>query len=73
MARDYYRTEYQKLLALRSDNEKTIPDVDDSFCDVIGNLPKCSGVAMGLDRLLMLQIGAREIDDVLLFPLSNIL
>ena len=73
VARDYYRTEYQKLLALRSDNEKTIPDVDDSFCEAIGNLPKCSGVAMGLDRLLMLQTGAREIDDVLLFPLSNIL
>ena len=73
VARDYYRREYQKLLALRSDNGKTIPDVDDSFCDVVSALPKCSGVAIGLDRLLMLETGAREIDDVLLFPLSHIL
>lgn len=73
VARDYYRREYQKLLSLRSDNGKTIPDVDESFCDTIGALPKCSGVAMGLDRLLMLETGSGEIDDVLLFPLSNIL
>ena len=73
IARDYYRREYQKLLALRSDNGKTIPDVDDSFCDVVSALPKCSGVAIGLDRLLMLETGAREIDDVFLFPLSHIL
>ena len=73
IARDYYRWEYQKLLGLRSDNGKTIPDVDDSFCDVIDRLPKCSGVAIGLDRLLMLETGKKEIDDVLLFPLSRIL
>ena len=73
IARDYYTEEYQKLLSLRSSNGKTIPDVDDSFCDVISRLPKCSGVAIGLDRLLMLETGAKEIDDVLLFPLSHIL
>ena len=72
-ARDYYTEEYQKLLALRSSSGKTIPDVDDSFCDVVSRLPKCSGVAIGLDRLLMLETGKKEIDDVLLFPLSHII
>ncbi|KOR27840.1 hypothetical protein TI05_18145 [Achromatium sp. WMS3] len=32
-------------------------------------LPDCSGVAIGLDRLLMWLIGARHIDEVLAFPL----
>ena len=73
IARDYYLREYQKLIALRSDNGKTIPDIDDSFCDVISSLPKCSGVAIGLDRLLMLETGAERIEDVMLFPLSHVL
>ena len=68
VAREYYRTEYQKLLALRGESGKTIPDVDESFCTVVGRLPKCSGVAIGLDRLLMVETGATDIDDVLLFP-----
>ena len=72
-SRSYYRREYQKLVSLRSDNGKVIPDVDDSFCEVLSNLPKCSGVAIGLDRLLMVETGAKDIDDVLLFPFSKMI
>ena len=73
IAADYYRTEYRKLVELRSGNGKTIPDTDESFCDVLARLPKCSGVAIGLDRLLMVETGAKDIDDVLLFPFSRML
>ena len=73
IAEDYYRSEYQKLLALRSSSGKTIPDIDESFYEVLGRLPKCSGVAIGLDRLLMVETGAKDIDDVLLFPFSRML
>lgn len=34
-------------------------------------LPKCSGVALGLDRLLMLMTDAASIDDVLTFPIQR--
>lgn len=34
-------------------------------------LPACAGVAMGIDRLLMLRSGARHIDEVLCFPVER--
>jgi len=34
-------------------------------------LPSCSGVAVGVDRLMMVQTGARAIADVLSFPLER--
>ena len=34
-------------------------------------MPECSGVAVGLDRLLMLMTGANAIDDVLTFPIDR--
>jgi lysyl-tRNA synthetase class 2 len=35
-------------------------------------LPECSGVAVGLDRLLMLQADQAELEQVLAFPFSRI-
>ncbi len=67
----YYAKEYQKLLTLRTDNGKVIPDVDDSFADIFETFPKCSGVAMGLDRLLMVETGENNINDVLAFPFQT--
>ena len=35
------------------------------------DFPRCSGVAMGLDRLLMLLAGKKSLEGVILFPLSD--
>lgn len=35
-------------------------------------LPRCSGVALGLDRLLMILVGANSLAGVIYFPISDI-
>jgi lysyl-tRNA synthetase class 2 len=48
------------------------PAIDQSLLDALAaGLPAVSGVAVGFDRMLMLRIGARCIDEVLPFPLAR--
>jgi lysyl-tRNA synthetase class 2 len=54
--------------------QQGLPDIapDSRFLAALQHgLPQCSGVALGVDRLLMLQTGASCIDEVLAFPLSR--
>jgi lysyl-tRNA synthetase class 2 len=53
----------------RAAENKFIPDIDHYFIEALKKgLPDCSGVALGLDRLLMLKMGTHNIKDVLCFP-----
>jgi lysyl-tRNA synthetase class 2 len=47
--------------------------IDERFLEAVGRMPEAGGVAVGLDRLLMLLTGAEAIEDVLLFPASGFL
>jgi lysyl-tRNA synthetase class 2 len=38
------------------------------FLDAITHLPECGGIALGIDRLVMLFCDAASIDDILAFP-----
>jgi lysyl-tRNA synthetase class 2 len=42
--------------------------LDPYLLAALAHLPDCAGVALGLDRLLMLALGASVIDEVLAFP-----
>ncbi len=42
--------------------------IDEDFLAALAHMPPASGVALGFDRLVMLAIGARTIDDVLWTP-----
>jgi lysyl-tRNA synthetase class 2 len=42
--------------------------IDEDFLSCLTHMPPASGVALGFDRLVMLAVGARRIDDVLWTP-----
>jgi len=53
---------------------KVIPDIDNTFSDLFSETyPPCSGVALGVDRLVRLLTGKGSLGGVILFPLSDII
>jgi elongation factor P--(R)-beta-lysine ligase len=58
-----------RLRSLRGDGENPI---DLRLVEALRQgLPECSGVALGVDRLLMRVLGLDRIDSVLTFPLER--
>jgi lysyl-tRNA synthetase class 2 len=62
-------TEQQKRLEedkmLRKKLGKTTYEVDKDFIAALGGLPESSGIALGVDRMVLLFTGARDINEVL--------
>ncbi len=44
--------------------------IDEDFLAALGQMPESAGIALGVDRLVMLATGAAQIDDVLWAPVS---
>ena len=61
----------QELLERREAGLDEVPMDKHVLAALSHGLPDCSGVAMGLDRLLMLMTAANSIDDVLTFPIER--
>ena len=70
-AKEYYEKEYAKLKEERKISKEVIPDADFSFCDI--DMRPSSGVAIGLDRLLMAETGKTDIEEVLPFSFRKML
>ncbi len=57
---------------LRIDNGKTEKPIDQHLLAALENgLPDCAGIALGIDRLIMLALGHNEIKDSLSFDLNR--
>jgi elongation factor P--(R)-beta-lysine ligase len=54
--------------AYRKSLGKPVFPLDEKFLESLKEMPESAGIAIGLDRVLMLLTGATEISDVLLFP-----
>ncbi len=64
------RARFEADLAWRRRAGLPLPPVDEAFLAALETgLPDCSGVALGVDRVLMLAQGRAAISDVLAFPL----
>ncbi len=63
---------FDRELALRQQQELPVGVKDHRLIDALAaGLPDCAGMAIGLDRLLMLLSGSAAIDDVLSFPIGR--
>lgn len=63
------RTRFEADNAARRRTGLPVYRLDERLLAALGSgLPDCAGVALGLDRLLMLATGASHIDEVLAFP-----
>lgn len=67
----YYEKEQKILEESRRDTGETISKADLSFASL--EMPQCSGGAIGLDRLLLVEYGGEEIAPLLSFPMCNML
>jgi lysyl-tRNA synthetase class 2 len=58
---------------LRARLGRPVYPLDERFLSALPRMPEAGGVALGLDRLLMLLVGASKIEEVLLFPATEFL
>lgn len=68
----------EQLTRFKSDNlkrkqfDKAENTIDTRFIEALKHgLPDCSGVALGIDRLMMLALNKEHIESVLTFPINN--
>jgi len=67
------RQRFGRDLAARRTAGSVEVEVDECFLAALdAGLPDCAGVALGVDRLLMLQLGAQSLAEVMPFPTSAI-
>ncbi|WP_111495680.1 EF-P lysine aminoacylase EpmA [Marinobacter bohaiensis] len=69
---DEQRRRFEADNALRRQHGKPEMALDEALLAALAaGMPDCAGVALGLDRLLMRALGARDISDVLAFPIER--
>ncbi len=61
------RRRFEECAARRKAMGKTVYPIDEAFIQSLENMPPSGGVALGVDRLLMLLMGADSLDAVLPF------
>jgi lysyl-tRNA synthetase class 2 len=65
---DELRSRFEKVNFNRAADGRKILPMPERFLAAMTDLPDCTGVALGFDRLAMLATGASSINDVVAFP-----
>ncbi len=51
---------------------KPVYAIDEEFIEALRHMPDASGIALGIDRLVMAMTGCKNIEDVLVFPMKQL-
>jgi lysyl-tRNA synthetase class 2 len=62
---------FEKDNRLRKENNLLEMPIDTRFVESLKSLPDCAGVALGIDRLIMLATGQNHIDNVVSFTIKG--
>ncbi len=62
------RRRFERDIEKRESRGLPLYPTDEIFLQSLPDLPPCSGIAVGLDRLIMLLTGSKSIADVMAFP-----
>jgi lysyl-tRNA synthetase class 2 len=68
---DEQRKRFSAELEVRRAQGLPMVPVDERFLAALEQLPDCAGVALGVDRLVMLAIGAESLNQVMAFSIDN--
>ncbi|PKN52270.1 MAG: EF-P lysine aminoacylase GenX [Deltaproteobacteria bacterium HGW-Deltaproteobacteria-13] len=61
------RRRFEEALQSRAVQSRAHYEMPEKFLHALENLPPCAGIALGIDRLLMVLTGQEKIDDVVAF------
>jgi lysyl-tRNA synthetase class 2 len=61
------RRRFEEEARVRAARGKAVYPLDEALLEALPRMPPTAGIALGLDRLIMLALGARDISDVLAF------
>lgn len=64
------RAYFEQEAAIKKRNSLIPHAIDENYWRIFNDFPDCSGVAMGVDRLIMSLVGKTSIDSVLPFPMG---
>ena len=66
------RQRFEEALKTRAATNLTCYEMPEKFLTSLETLPPCAGIALGIDRLIMIIAGAASIDDVVAFTPENL-
>ncbi len=62
---------FQKEIEQIKKEQSRIAPMPEKFLRAVANLPECAGIALGVDRLVMLFCNANSIDEVMTFTVDE--
>jgi lysyl-tRNA synthetase class 2 len=65
------RRRFTQDLLIRTQRKDILPDIDERLLQSMSDMPACSGVAMGVDRLMMALSNHKLISEVITFDFSR--